>query len=382
MRYLTYNLQKEITGINYYETIKLFVDELLYSLPNNIKKILGDYKLYLTKNNIEDIRSDYEYIYDLMFVGVSVKLYYPHALKINKIKAFIFNNLIKLRKVNSFSKEISDIVRGILATYYLSEKSEETNFDNNYIDLELLNLWLESTNEFKEEVKRSNLFYYYIQTKQFEEQNKIIEQIIVLADSFIENAKNKLSEFTKNVTKFIEEYLDEYKWKEDYIFCGRKEAEYHLSMVGAELLNRAFKEKYKLTKKRALLLPACMKEKPAELCKAKKMGLDYLCTGCSNTCNINKIKEQIKKYNCETFIIPHSSDFSNWLKKWENTVEIGVIGVACPLNLMQGGLELRALNIPSQCVLLDYCGCKNHWSEKGFPTSINKIELFKVIKQD
>ncbi len=379
MNYLTYNLQKEVTGKNYYESIKLFVDELFDNLPHSFKTILGDYKLYITENNIEELRTNYEYLYDLLFMGVTYKIYYPHALKINKLKALLFTNLIKLRKVNSYSKEISDRVRGVLATYYLSEKAEETYFESNDNNLDLLNLWLESTNEFKEEVKRTKMFNNYLQTKSVNDRIEIFEQISILTDNFIIKAKNKLSVYTKNVDKFIEENLDDYKWKEDYIFCGRKEVEYHLSMVGAELLNRAFKEKYELTKRRALLLPACMREKPAELCKAKKMGLDYLCTGCSKTCNINKIKEQVKEYNCETYIIPHSSDFSNWLKKWENTTEIGVIGVACPLNLMQGGLELRALNIPSQCVLLDYCGCKNHWSKEGIPTNINNEELLKVI---
>ena len=380
MKYLTYNLEKEITGKDYYTHIQKFVDEFINDLPKGFKSILGDYKLFVTGNKIEDLRTNYEYIYDLLFIGVAYKTYLPNALRINKLKTIIFTKLIKLRKVNGYTKEVSDRIRGILTTWFLSETQIPDEFYNIDNDFELLELWLEATNEFKEEVKRLRIFINYLKQKDEFEKEEIIEKLIKVTDSFIEKGEKELSVYTKNVNKFIEENINNYKWKEDYIFCGRKEVEYHLSMVGAELLNRAFKQKYKQTKKRALLLPACMREKSAELCNAKKMGLDFLCTGCSNTCKINSIKKQVKEYDCDTYIIPHSSDFSNWLKKWENTTEIGVIGVACPLNLMQGGLELRALNIPSQCVLLDYCGCKNHWCKEGIATGINNTQLLSTVK--
>lgn len=380
MKYLTYNLEKEITGKDYYTHIQKFVDEFINDLPKGYKAILGDYKLFVTGNKIEDLRTNYEYIYDLLFIGVAYKTYLPNALRINKLKTIIFTKLIKLRKVNGYTKEVSDRIRGILTTWFLSETQIPDEFYNIDNDFELLEMWLEATNEFKEEVKRFRIFINYLKQKDEYEKEEIVDKLIKVTDSFIEKGEKELSVYTKNVNKFIEENINNYKWKEDYIFCGRKEVEYHLSMVGAELLNRAFKQKYKQTKKRALLLPACMREKSAELCNAKKMGLDFLCTGCSNTCKINSIKKQVKEYDCDTYIIPHSSDFSNWLKKWENTTEIGVIGVACPLNLMQGGLELRALNIPSQCVLLDYCGCKNHWCKEGIATGINNTQLLSTVK--
>lgn len=380
MKYLTYNLEKEITGKDYYTHIQKFVDEFINDLPKGFKSILGDYKLFVTGNKIEDLRTNYEYIYDLLFIGVAYKTYLPNALRINKLKTIIFTKLIKLRKVNGYTKEVSDRIRGILTTWFLSETQIPDEFYNIDNDFELLEMWLEATNEFKEEVKRFRIFINYLKQKDEYEKEEIVDKLIKVTDSFIEKGEKELSVYTKNVNKFIEEKINNYKWKEDYIFCGRKEVEYHLSMVGAELLNRAFKQKYKQTKKRALLLPACMREKSAELCSAKKMGLDFLCTGCSNTCKINSIKKQVKEYDCDTYIIPHSSDFSNWLKKWENTTEIGVIGVACPLNLMQGGLELRALNIPSQCVLLDYCGCKNHWCKEGIATGINNTQLLSTVK--
>jgi hypothetical protein len=82
----------------------------------------------------------------------------------------------------------------------------------------------------------------------------------------------------------------------------------------------------------------------------------------------------------EVHIIPHSSDFTTWLKKFAVGKDIGIIGVACPLNLITGGLELKSLNVPAQCLLLDYCGCKSHWNKKRIPTNINPNELGRILQ--
>ncbi len=45
--------------------------------------------------------------------------------------------------------------------------------------------------------------------------------------------------------------------------------------------------------------------------------------------------------------------------------KIGPAAVACLLNLVQGGYEMRELNIPAQCVLLTFCGYQKHWDKDG-----------------
>ncbi|MBK7029286.1 MAG: DUF116 domain-containing protein [Bacteroidales bacterium] len=80
----------------------------------------------------------------------------------------------------------------------------------------------------------------------------------------------------------------------------------------------------------------------------------------------------------DTYIIPHSSDFTRFLEKWQNQPDTSLIGVACILNLLTGGYEMKNLNISSQCIFLDYCGCKKHWNEEGIPTDLNINQLKKV----
>lgn len=52
-------------------------------------------------------------------------------------------------------------------------------------------------------------------------------------------------------------------WRKDVIFCVSRRAEYHLNMVGAEIMNRAYRERFIKTPKKAVLLPACMCLLPA-----------------------------------------------------------------------------------------------------------------------
>ncbi|OCL25722.1 hypothetical protein U472_15455 [Orenia metallireducens] len=131
-------------------------------------------------------------------------------------------------------------------------------------------------------------------------------------------------------------------------------------MVGARIINQAFEEEFKSTKEKIVLLPTCMRRKSAADCKAQKDGLNMICSACSQECNINQINQIAQEEDFRVVMISHSSDFSKFLEKWQNQDEIELVEVACVLNLLLGGYEMKRVSIPVQCVLLDYCGCENH----------------------
>jgi hypothetical protein len=54
--------------------------------------------------------------------------------------------------------------------------------------------------------------------------------------------------------------------------------------------------------------------------------------------------------------------------------------VACLLNILAGGYEMRARRIPSQCVLLDYPGCEKHWRRDAIPTRVNEKRLVRILE--
>ena len=161
------------------------------------------------------------------------------------------------------------------------------------------------------------------------------------------------------------------------MFCNRKEVEYHLNMVGAEIMNNAYREEFLKTKEKRLLLPACMRLKDEYNCKAIKTDEGYICANCNKNCHVNKYDELGKTYGFKTYIIPHESSIS--IKKKFNYGDIGIIGVACILNLISGGLKAKNIGFIPQCVYLDYCGCKLHWDQAGIITDINLNKLLYTI---
>ena len=80
------------------------------------------------------------------------------------------------------------------------------------------------------------------------------------------------------------------------------------------------------------------------------------------------------------YIVPHSSGFSRWLERWQNDPAVGVTAVACMMNILAGGYEMRARGIASQCVPLDFPACRKHWRDDEVATSVNQERLVQIVR--
>jgi Uncharacterized conserved protein len=377
MKTITYNL-KEKDNL-YFENIKKTADSVIKKSQAGLDKYISEYSNYLGLYNLEKIRTYEEYLFDMLSFGVYWEIYSGLAEGTPALPIILANKLYQVRQNNKNLKKFIDPVRGFLFTAILYENKifEPAPFKlksiNNFIN------WLEATGEFREEVKRFRLFTKYLaclpeDVKQdwFEENKRVMR-------CFNKERLQNLAHYTEYVDDYLENELKKHRWKEDYIFCGRKETEYHLSMLGAELMNRAFNNDFVNSNSVTLLVPACMRIHDDDKCKAIKNGFDMKCTECNPGCNINKLEKKGIAEGFNVSIIPHSSDFTRWLKTWAAGNNKGVVGVACPLNLILGGLELKSLAIPAQCVSLNYCGCKNHWVKEGIATEFDIQELDKFL---
>lgn len=129
-------------------------------------------------------------------------------------------------------------------------------------------------------------------------------------------------------------------------------------MVGAEILNRAFRKEFLNTHTKLVLLPACMRAQNEEACRMQDSPEGYLCARCTPACNVSELDRLGEEQGYEVRIIPHES--SAFTKHAQDRGPIGIVGIACVLTLISGGWKARELGLVPQCVLLDYCGCKNH----------------------
>jgi hypothetical protein len=166
--------------------------------------------------------------------------------------------------------------------------------------------------------------------------------------------------------------------REDRFFSGRKPVEYHLGMVAAEVMNQALRPSFEQAGERVVLVPACMRGAKAERCMGLVQGLDMICMACDPECNVHRISTRMRDVGVRVYVVPHATGFSRWLERWQREPNAGVTAVACMLNILPGGYEMRRRGIPSQCVPLDHPGCRKHWCDENLPTSVNQEQLVRI----
>jgi len=184
-----------------------------------------------------------------------------------------------------------------------------------------------------------------------------------------------LAKYTPNVEAFLAS-MDN-RGREDALLRSRKRVEYHLNMLSAEVLNRSFRQDFLKTNKRILILPQCMRAQPDGKCKATPTPFGSLCAFCTDGCSVNKVTRIMKDHGIETYL---SGELVVALSEGKKLSKgFGVVGVSCPLTLISEGRKTKALKVPAQGVLLDFCGCKYHWDDVGIITSFNMKKLKEIL---
>ncbi|MDQ2086107.1 DUF116 domain-containing protein [Herbivorax sp. ANBcel31] len=357
----------------YYEDIKGFTDEVIEKVSFYIDEL--PMRVYEKHNTTRE-----ESILEFLILGVLWNEYGKNAVILKKSPTKILEFLSKLRNKSNKIKPGVDFLRGIMSTAFLIKKDRINVLKPSSHSMNKLIDWLRASGEFNQEVKRLEKCRVYLSQISTKEMIEIIEKSIAFASWFETRSKEALGKYTYNVEKFLKGSHGKHYWHEDVIFCGRGRVEYHLNMVGAEMMNRAFNKEFLNTRYKVLVLPACMCLNLKSGCKTKKTDKGYFCTGCSSRCSVNYLTKMGNQYGFKVLVIPHQSSLSNHNKRdiflKEDT---GVIGVACVLNLISGGWMLRERGVFPQCVLLNYCGCKKHWHKKGVPTNIDNNQLKKIL---
>ncbi|MEF2967702.1 DUF116 domain-containing protein [Paenibacillus sp. M1] len=234
--------------------------------------------------------------------------------------------------------------------------------------------WLRATDEFAQECRRLEEWLTFFKGKSRQEAVRSLQRAIALAEWFDTESLRVLGRYTANVEPYIVRRSRSLRWKENVIFCTRGRVEYHLNMVGAEMMNRAFREDFLRTKVKKVLLPVCMREKGEAGCRAVPADDGYVCQRCSKSCRVKTVTDLGLNHGFRVLLIPHAS--TAFGKQPVEPGKIGIIGVACVLNLISGGYLAKRMGYVPQCVLLNYSGCGKHWHDPGRITEIDLARLF------
>ena len=327
---------------------------------------------FIENNKIENLRTRQEYFIELLLIGVVLKEYINNARAFKVITRGVFSFLNKLRiKSRGKNKNKIDKLRGKLMSKILIKKK----YINKKISLEDIKLtikWLQATGDFNEEVIRLNNWENFLENKNNEYISKVVMKCGNLINYLNDIGKKQLHIYTKNVENYLKTYGIEHKSKEDYIYCGKSEIQYYFNMVSAEIMNNVYREKFLKCREKLVFLPACMRQISTS-CKGIIENMGYKCINCSKVCNVSKLTALEKEYKFKVYTIPHESLLFNMYDEENN--QVGIIGIACVLNLISGGWKALRLGFNPQCIVLDYCGCSNHWMKKPIMTNINYNRL-------
>ncbi len=380
---ITYSLKNDHTDSEqYYRDAASFSEEVLATAEAYTGMMVKDFCLFISNTRPEELRSEAEHHFELLVLGTLWRAYGGRALRLPEVPHRLLSWLCSLRRRSSFLRPGADYLRGLLMGLFYSPLNQEKQSLNADLDgLEQLLRWLAVAEEYHYEEKRLRLWFEFLANCPEEKVSSELERIIAFSAWFESRAVETLGGYSQNVEGFVNRSRRQSRRREDYLFRCRKPVEYHLNMVGAEIMNISFREEFLATNRRIVLLPACMCKPQKGKCKVKISTFGYRCAHCSRSCRVSQLTELGEKQKFNVSIIPHKSSLSRLRKEGDlSRGKMGVVGVACVTSLISGGLMLKGLNIPAQCVLLDYCGCKKHWHQEGIPTDINVRELQRILK--
>ena len=392
---LVYDLRNEGGNSNvfYAETAK-FAEEMVAQIDDRARPILDGYCHQLRVCSEEAARSRGEYVIEFLTLGMVLRRYATAARTTSRWLVTLAQSLILLRRHIPFLKTPADWLRAELSRRFLLPSIQRarqckpllarSDVGQPGAELPLGRLsqlirWLSATGEYEQEALRLRNWCNYLATLPPENARHCMNAAVESFDDFSSKAASRLGTFTEGVSRFLSGEYAQRGCREDQIFCGRPPVEYHLNMLAADLMNRGLQDAFERTTRKVVLLPACMRGAKAATCKARIHGVDMTCMACDPYCAVNRVTQRMRRLRTKVYLVPHSSGFSHWLDRWEREQGVGVIAVACMLNILPGGYEMRSRRIASQCLPLDYPGCKKHWDPKGLPTAVNEDRLVQII---
>lgn len=367
----------------YYADAARFTDLLLDEIEMRAGVLLDRCRRHMQEHLREAPRSRGEYALDLLVLGMAFRRYLDVVESSPGWAVELTREFLWLRRRSAALKPFADIARAILNSLFLSPKaSSARGVDPPSLDkLPRLIEWLSASGEFTQEAMRLNNWRSCLALLPTAEAGRWFRECLAIFDWFASESKVTLGAYTQGVARFLEDEAPRHRCREDRILCSREAVEYHLAMVGAEIMNRGMQGPFLRTSKRIVLVPACMRVEHATKCRSRVMGFDMTCTGCNSECNVNRVTRRMRELGATVYLVPHSSGFSKWLARWQGNADIGVTAVACLANILSGGYEMRSRRIASQCVILDHPGCQKHWSRDGIATDLNESRLVQIVSR-
>jgi hypothetical protein len=189
----------------------------------------------------------------------------------------------------------------------------------------------------------------------------IYERLERLADRMLAVAREDVGPAFVRVPSFAQRACEECdRWEEYYRRTTRER--YLADLLACVVMNRQFWPEFVARRDTALILPSCLRRRGDE-CERKGSRYGKRCTACDESCAIGRITVAAAKRGAAAFFSDRDHPDQFRLLRRGRFKDLSVIGVACIWMLANGMREAEENGVPSQGVLLNYCGCE-HWADE------------------
>jgi hypothetical protein len=194
----------------------------------------------------------------------------------------------------------------------------------------------------------------------------------------LDKSRYVLSDYIGEVEKHIKSVPFQEHLTDRELLTSREQ--YYLYMIEFELANRMHVSRFRESKFKIALLPYCLKESHTN-CKAAKDEIDYQCKGCLKTCFINQTGEVLRNYDIHPYILSRGRVSSLLKSLYEKHGSLGVLGIACIVELIMGMRLCMKVNLPVIGIPLNANRCPR-WMDSMHETSLDLSALENLVAAD
>jgi uncharacterized protein len=359
---------------SYLECVGLLADWVIAS-GESLRAVVDAYGEFVELNCREMRRSSSEYLLEALVLGVLWRARGREATQCDAPRRGLVTELVRERRAGEAKRRDGSNA----ALVSLEQPTKRGRIDPTLNEIEQLLDWMLASGEYDDEVARLDGWRAFLATTQPATNREILRLVIALAVRFDAVAERHLGAFTTGVESFLRDELPSLPKGEDRMQCSRRRVEYHLNMVGAEILNRAWRRGFLGCRRYVVVMPGCARLRSDEDCRATRGATEIRCSHCTLGCTISKATRLAERMGSESVAVIHGTDFSRFLASDTLTgSDVGIVGVACASGLVGAGWRARAKGLAAQCVLLNASGC-HHWQSVASPTSFDLAELGRIL---
>jgi hypothetical protein len=392
---IPYSLQSSNhTSDRYYRDIAAFAERWSAYTRETVAEVVNDFRAFRQSEGMAE-RSFEACALELLALGVLLREHGRQAMNLPGWSAWLLAKLVILQgKWPGAERAIKTgrgLITGALPDTVDQQQGTSAGAGHDCPDDRLppepravaaLIRWLRAHGE-TAQAERFTAWLDYLTTIGREQARTTIRQSLALADNFAVESEPVLGRYTTGVEPYRAEVACQTRFRYDAELLTRSRLEYHLGLLGTEILNRVYRDRFEATEQKLVIVPPCLRTPPQGMdCQAEQTSLGAMCRACHPACRVNQLSRLGQQQGFLVCCIPDDELAKVCLASGQaGRSSLGVVGLSCALTNWSAGWEAERLGLAAQGHLLDYPGCRHHWHPQGIPTDTNLRQLRTLLGQ-